>query len=135
MPERITTTTTLAGCLLHGAAYGTCLHLLGMPVDALLLGAISAGIAHGLNETTSRKAGWMRIGIGTLLAGAGAPLVAAAAFLAVDVGTAESTLRPVTQSLAAVVIGAAWPKLSGVLFHGLQSLVSAWTKRLGGGGS
>lgn len=135
MPERLKNTATLVGCLLHGAAYGACLRLFGMPADALLLGAVSAGIAHGLNETTSRKAGWMRIGIGTLLAGAGAPLVAAAAFIAVDVGAAESTLRPVTQSLAAIVIGAAWPKLSGVLFHGLQSLVSAWTKRLGGGGS
>ena len=42
MPDRLlTTTTTLAGCLFHGATYGACLSLLGMPVDALLLGARS----------------------------------------------------------------------------------------------
>ena len=127
MPERITTTTTLAGCLLHGAAYGTCLHLLGMPVDALLLGAISAGIAHGLNETTSRKAGWMRIGIGTLLAGAGAPVVTAVACLFVDFGAAESTIKPVAQALSAIVIGAAWPNLTGVLLTGLSDLIAKFT--------
>ena len=127
MPERITTTTTLAGCLLHGAAYGTCLHLLGMPVDALLLGAISAGIAHGLNETTSRKAGWMRIGIGTLLAGSGAPVVTAVACLFVDFGAAESTIKPVAQALSAIVIGAAWPNLTGVLLTGLSDLIAKFT--------
>ena len=127
MPERITTTTTLAGCLLHGAAYGTCLHLLGMPVDALLLGAISAGIAHGLNETTSRKAGWMRIGIGTLLAGSGAPVVTAVACLFVDFGAAESTIKPVAQALSAIVISAAWPNLTGVLLTGLSDLIAKFT--------
>ena len=80
MPERLTTTATLVGCLLHGAAYGACLRLFGMPADALLLGAVSAGIAHGLHTVTTRKAGWARIGIGTLLAGAGAPIVAASLF-------------------------------------------------------
>ena len=127
MPERLTTTATLVGCLLHGAAYGTCLHLLGMPVDALLLGAISAGIAHGLNETTSRKAGLMRIGIGTLLAGAGAPVVTAVACLFVDFGAAESTIKPVAQALSAIVIGAAWPNLTGVLLTGLSDLIAKFT--------
>lgn len=127
MPERLTTTATLVGCLLHGAAYGACLRLFGMPADALLLGAIAAGIAHGLREQTTRRAGWSRIGIGTLLAGSGAPVVTAVACLFVDFGAAESTIKPVAQALSAIVIGAAWPNLTGVLLTGLSDLIAKFT--------
>lgn len=58
MPERIlTTSSTLAGCLLHGAAYGACLRLLGMPVDALLLGvpmAVCPAGWYGCRRSTTR---------------------------------------------------------------------------------
>ena len=127
MPERLTTTATLVGCLLHGAAYGACLRLFGMPADALLLGAVSAGIAHGLHTVTTRKAGWARIGIGTLLAGAGAPIVAAGFLLIVDFGESAQTVRPLAQALAAIVLGSAWPKLSGVGIKALQNLVAKFT--------
>lgn len=128
MPDRLlTTTTTLAGCLFHGATYGACMSIFGMPVDALLLGAIAAGIAHGLREQTTRRAGWSRIGIGTLLAGAGAPVVTAVACLFVDFGAAESTIKPVAQALSAIVIGAAWPNLTGVLLTGLSDLIAKFT--------
>ena len=128
MPHRmIITTTTLSGCLFHGATYGACLHLLGMPVDALLLGAIAAGIAHGLRGQTTRRVGWSRIGIGTLLAGAGAPVVTAVACLFIDFGQSEQTIKPVTQALSAIVIGAAWPNLSGVLLTGLSDLIAKFT--------
>ena len=128
MPDRLlTTTTTLAGCLFHGATYGACLSLLGMPVDALLLGAIAAGIAHGLREQTTRRVGWCRIGIGTLLAGAGAPVAAAIACMFIDFGQAESTIKPVAQALSAIVIGAAWPNLTGVLLTGLSDLIAKFT--------
>ena len=128
MPDRLlTTTTTLAGCLFHGATYGACLSLLGMPVDALLLGAIAAGIAHGLRGQTTRCVGWSRIGIGTLLAGAGAPVFAAVACMFIDFGQSEQTIKPVTQALAAIVIGAAWPNLTGVLLTGLSDLIAKFT--------
>lgn len=127
MPERLTTTATLVGCLLHGAAYGACLSLLGMPVDALLLGAIAAGIAHGLHGQTTRRVGWSRIGIGTLLAGSGAPVAAAIACMFIDFGQAESTIKPVAQALSAIVIGAAWPNLTGVLLTGLSDLIAKFT--------
>ena len=131
MPERLTTTATLVGCLLHGAAYGACLRLFGMPADALLLGAIAAGIAHGLREQTTRRVGWSRIGIGTLLAGAGAPVFAAVACMFIDFGQSEQTIKPVTQALAAIVIGAAWPHLSGVALTGLSNLIDKFTGRAG----
>lgn len=127
MPERLTNTATLVGCLLHGAAYGACLRLFGMPADALLLGAIAAGIAHGLREQTTRRAGWSRIGIGTLLAGAGAPVVTAVACMFIDFGQAESTIKPVAQALSAIVIGAAWPNLTGVLLTGLSDMIAKFT--------
>ena len=128
MPERIlTTTTALTHCLFYGATYGACLSLLGMPVDALLLGAIAAGIAHGLREQTTRRVGWSRIGIGTLLAGAGAPVATAVACMAMDFGAAESTIKPVAQALSAIVIGAAWPNLTGVLLTGLSDLIAKFT--------
>ena len=128
MPDRLlTTTTTLAGCLFHGATYGACLSLLGMPVDALLLGAIAAGIAHGLRGQTTRRVGWSRIGIGTLLAGAGAPVVAAGFLLMVDFGESAQAVRPLAQALAAIVLGSAWPKLSGVGIQALQNLVAKFT--------
>ena len=128
MPDRfLTAQSSLAGCLFQSAAYGACMSIFGMPVDAMLLGAISAGIAHGLREATTRKAGWSRIGIGTLLAGAGAPIVAAVALLVVDFGEAATTVRPVAQALAAVIIGAAWPNLTGVLLTGLSDLIAKFT--------
>ena len=69
MPDRfLTAQSSIAGCLFQSAVYGACMSLFGMPVDALLLGAIAAGIAHGLREQTTRRVGWSRIGIGTLLA-------------------------------------------------------------------
>ena len=62
MPDRlINTTATIADCIMRGSVYGACLSLLGMPADALLLGAISAGIAHGLRGPTTRRVGWSRI--------------------------------------------------------------------------
>ena len=127
MPERLTTTATLVGCLLHGAAYGACLRLFGMPADALLLGAIAAGVAHGLREQTTRRKGWSRIGIGTLLAGSGAPVVTAVACMFIDFGQAESTIKPVAQALSAIVIGAWWPNLTGVLLTGLSDLIAKFT--------
>lgn len=128
MPDRIVNgSATLAGCLFQGAIYGACMSIFGMPVDALLLGAIAAGIAHGLREQTTRRVGWSRIGIGTLLAGAGAPVAAAIACMFVDFGQAESTIKPVAQALSAIVIGAAWPNLTGVLLTGLSDLIAKFT--------
>ena len=128
MPDRmINTTATIADCIMRGSVYGACLSLLGMPADALLLGAISAGIAHGLRGPTTRRVGWSRIGIGTLLAGAGAPVAVAALVLFVDLGSTATTIRPVAQALAAIVIGAAWPHLSGVLLTGLSDLIAKFT--------
>ena len=128
MPDRLLTAqSSFAGCLFHSAVYGACMSIFGMPVDALLLGAIAAGIAHGLREQTTRRVGWSRIGIGTLLAGAGAPVVTAVACLFVDFGAAESTIKPVAQALSAIVIGAAWPNLTGVLLTGLSDLIAKFT--------
>ena len=128
MPDRLLTAqSSLAGCLFQSAVYGACMSIFGMPVDALLLGAIAAGIAHGLREQTTRRAGWSRIGIGTLLAGSGAPVVTAVACLFVDFGAAESTIKPVAQALSAIVIGAAWPNLTGVLLTGLSDLIAKFT--------
>ena len=128
MPERlINTTNTIADCIMRGSVYGACLSLLGMPVDALILGAIAAGIAHGLHGQTTRRVGWSRIGIGTLLAGAGAPVAVAALVLFVDLGSTATTIRPVAQALAAIVIGAAWPKVSGVLLTGFSDWIAKFT--------
>ena len=128
MPERfLTAQSSIAGCLFQSAVYGACMSIFGMPVDALLLGAIAAGIAHGLREQTTRRAGWSRIGIGTLLAGAGAPVAAAIACMFIDFGAAESTIKPVAQALSAIVIGAAWPNLTGVLLTGLSDLIAKFT--------
>ena len=128
MPDRlINTTATIADCIMRGSVYGACLSLLGMPADALLLGAISAGIAHGLRGPTTRRVGWSRIGIGTLLAGAGAPVSVAALVLFVDLGSTATTVRPVAQALAAIVIGAAWPKVSGVLLTGFSDWIAKFT--------
>ena len=128
MPDRLLTAqSSIAGCLFQSAVYGACMSIFGMPVDALLLGAIAAGIAHGLREQTTRRAGWSRSGIGTLLAGAGAPVVTAVACLFIDFGAAESTIKPVAQALSAIVIGAAWPNLTGVLLTGLSDLIAKFT--------
>ena len=128
MPERlITAQSSIAGCLFQSAVYGACMSIFGMPVDALLLGAIAAGVAHGLREQTTRRKGWSRIGIGTLLAGSGAPVVTAVACLFLDFGAAESTIKPVAQALSAIVIGAAWPNLTGVLLTGLSDLIAKFT--------
>lgn len=130
MPDRfLTAQSSIAGCLFQSAAYGACMSIFGMPVDALLLGAIAAGVAHGLREQTTRRKGWSLIGIGTLLAGSGAPVVTAVACMFLDFGAAESTIKPVAQALSAIVIGAAWPNLTGVLLTGLSDLIAKFTGR------
>ena len=122
MPDRlINTTATIADCIMRGSVYGACLSLLGMPADALLLGAISAGIAHGLRGPTTRRVGWSRIG------GAGAPVAVAAMVLFVDFGNSANHIRPVAQALAAIVIGSAWPNLSTTLLTGLSGLIAKFT--------
>ena len=128
MPDRfLTAQSSIAGCLFQSAVYGACMSIFGMSVDALLLGAIAAGVAHGLREQTTRRKGWSRIGIGTLLAGSGAPVAAAIACMFIDFGQAESTIKPVAQALSAIVIGAAWPNLTGVLLTGLSDLIAKFT--------
>ena len=128
MPDRLLTAqSSFAGGLFQSAIYGACMSIFGMPVDALLLGAISAGIAHGLRGPTTRRVGWSRIGIGTLLAGAGAPVAVAAMVLFVDFGNSANHIRPVAQALAAIVIGSAWPNLSTTLLTGLSGLIDKFT--------
>ena len=56
-------------------------------------------------------------------------MVTAVACLFVDFGEAATTVRPVAQALAAIVIGAAWPNLTGVLLTGL----SDWSAKFTGG--
>ena len=107
--------------------------ILGMPVDALFLGALAGLLTLGFNPVSSRMHSVVTVCTGTLLAGALSPVLIH--FLALRFDFAESMehelnmLRPIVP----VLIGASWqwflPRLSNVLQRLLDvalTRVSAW---------
>lgn len=121
----VTTTTTAATYALNIGAVGLVGTFLGMPIEALVLGAISGAIANGLRAPESRVRGVSTIMASTLLSGAFSP--AFIGLLAREFSIEAHALQP----LVPVVIGAAWPWAVPLLADGAKRIFESLTKRYG----
>lgn len=121
MPVNTTSTATYA---LNVGAVGIVGTFMGMPLDALILGAFAGAIMHGLSAVGSRANGITTIITSTLLAGAFSPAVVAWLIVNVDMGNPdyeESVFKP----LVSVAIGGAWPWLLPLLSDGVKEIWAA----------
>lgn len=104
--------------------------LLGMPLEALILGAVAGSVAHGLGGVTTRQRGIAVIMASTLLAGALSPPVVA--WLSLHTALKEEVLN----AAVPVLIGAAWPWAMPQLADGLKRIweaaVNKFVKWFGG---
>ena len=109
--------------------------LFGMPIEALILGAMAGAVAQGLNPSGSRTKGISTVLVSMLLAGAfsqaGIEWLSKLIEISTDLSE-QALLRP----LVPVLIGAAWPWAVSRLADGLtrfwDGFVVAWINKLGG---
>ena len=109
--------------------------LFGMPIEALILGAMAGAVAQGLNPSRSRTKGISTVLVSMLLAGAFSPVAIEWLVKAIEIADSlseQALLRP----LAPVLIGAAWPWVVPRLADGLTRFsdgwVMKWVSKMGG---
>lgn len=109
--------------------------LLGMPIEALILGAMAGAVAQGLNPSATRTKGISTVLVSMLLAGAFSPtgIEWLSKLIEISNDLSEQTLlRP----LVPVLIGAAWPWVLPLIADGAKrfwdGFVVAWIEKLGG---
>ena len=125
-------TTTSAAYALNIGAVGIVGTFLGMPLEALILGAAGGAVAHGLNRSGTRANGIATVIASTLLAGAFSPALVAWLALQFDLGGPEAELL-LLKPLVPVLVGAAWPWALPLLADGVKKLWQGWIKRFRGG--
>lgn len=109
--------------------------LFGMPIEALILGAMAGAVAQGLNPSGSRTKGISTVLVSMLLAGAFSQVAIEWLVKVIEITdnlSEQALLRP----LAPVLIGAAWPWVVPRLADGLtrfwDGLVMKWVSKMGG---
>ena len=109
--------------------------LFGMPIEALILGAMAGAVAQGLNPSGSRTKGISTVLVSMLLAGAFSPVAIEWLVKAIEIADSlseQALLRP----LAPVLIGAAWPWAVSRLADGLTRFwdgwIMKWVSKMGG---
>lgn len=109
--------------------------LFGMPIEALILGAMAGAVAQGLNPSGSRTKGISTVLVSMLLAGAFSPVAIEWLVKAIEIAdnlSEQALLRP----LAPVLIGAAWPWAVSRLADGLTRFwdgwIMKWVSKMGG---
>ena len=125
-------TTTSAAYALNIGTVGIVGTFLGMPLEALILGAAAGAVAHGLNRSGTRGNGIATVITSTLLAGAFSPAMVAWLALNFHLGEPGEELR-LLKPLVPVLVGAAWPWALPLLEDGAKKLWQGWIKRFGGG--
>ena len=110
--------------------------LFGMPIEALILGAMAGAVAQGLNPSGSRTKGISTVLVSMLLAGAFSQVAIEWLVKVVEIADSlseQSLLRP----LVPVLIGAAWPWAVPRLADGVALIWDDWVmkfvKKFGGG--
>ena len=102
--------------------------LFGMPIEALILGAMAGAVAQGLNPSGSRTKGISTVLVSMLLAGAFSPVAIEWLVKAIEIAdnlSEQALLRP----LAPVLIGAAWPWAVPRLADGLTRFWDGWVMK------
>lgn len=98
----------------------------GMPVEALVLGAVAGALHHGLKEPGSRKNGLLVIIISMMLAGSLSPMIMA--YLALSLGLEQEVFKAAVPML----IGLGWSWAAPLLNDGLRRLWAGWIDKWGG---
>ena len=98
----------------------------GMPVEALVLGAVAGALHHGLKEPGSRKNGMLVIITSMLLAGSLSPMIMA--YLALSLGLEQEVFKAAVPML----IGLGWSWAAPLLNDGLRRLWAGWIDKWGG---
>ena len=109
--------------------------LFGMPIEALILGAMAGAVAQGLRPSATRTKGISTVLVSMLLAGAFSPVAIEWLVKAIEIADSlseQALLRP----LAPVLIGAAWPwavpRLADGLTRFLDGWIMKWVSKMGG---
>ena len=109
--------------------------LFGMPIEALILGAMAGAVAQGLNPSDTRTKGISTALVSMLLAGAFSPTAIEWLSKLVEISndlSEQVLLRP----LVPVLIGAAWPwavpRLADGLMRFWDGWVMKWVSKMGG---
>ena len=109
--------------------------LFGMPIEALILGAMAGAVAQGLNPSKTRVKGISTVLVSMLLAGAFSP--AAIEWLVKNIDIADGlTEQILLRPFVSVLIGAAWPWAVPRLADGLTRFwdgwIMKWVSKMGG---
>lgn len=93
--------------------------VLGMPVEALVIGTVAGIVSNGLRESTSIKRGMFSIVTSALMAGAFTPIIST--YFSGKAGINYNLMSTAT----AFAIGAAWPNAVPIISDGLNKIWSA----------
>ncbi|WP_032137120.1 hypothetical protein [Kingella negevensis] len=122
--------TTTTAYVLNVGTVGVVGTFLGMPLDALFLGAFSGFLVLGFNKVSSRMNGLVTVCMGTLLAGSLSPVIIR--YLAYHFDLADSfeeeirVLRP----LVPVMIGSGWQWALPRISEAFSRLIDVWLERV-----
>ena len=119
-------TSNVPGYMLNIGMIGFTGSIAGMPVEALVLGAVAGALHHGLKEPGSRKNGLLVIIISMMLAGSLSPVIMA--YLALSLGLEQEVFKAAVPML----IGLGWSCAAPLLNDGLRRLWAGWIDKWGG---
>lgn len=119
-------TSDASGHVLNMGIIGLSGTLAGMPLEALVLGAVAGALHHGLKEPGSRKNGILVIITSMLLAGSLSPIITA--YLTLNLGLEQEVFKAAVPML----IGLGWSWATPLLNDGLRRLWAGWIDKWGG---
>lgn len=119
-------TSDASGHVLNMGIIGLSGTLAGMPLEALVLGAVAGALHHGLKEPGSRKNGILVIITSMLLAGSLSPMITA--YLTLNLGLEQEVFKAAMPML----IGLGWSWATPLLNDGLRRLWAGWIDKWGG---
>ena len=118
-------TSNASGHVLNMGMIGLSGTLAGMPLEALVLGAVAGALHHGLKEPGSRKNGMLVIITSMLLAGSLWPMIMA--YLALSLGLEQEVFKAAVPML----IGLGWSWATPLLNVGRSRLWAGWIDKWG----
>ena len=119
-------TSNVPGHMLNMGMIGFSGSIAGMPVEALVLGAVAGALHNGWKEPGSRKNGLLVIIISMMLAGSLSPVIMA--YLALSLGLEQEVFKAAVPML----IGLGWSWATPLLNDGLRRLWAGWIDKWGG---
>lgn len=119
-------TSDASGHVLNMGIIGLSGTLAGMPLEALVLGAVAGALHHGLKEPGSRKNGILVIITSMLLAGSLSPMITA--YLTLNLGLEQEVFKAAVPML----IGLGWSWATPLLNDGLRRLWAGCIDKWGG---